>query len=92
MSRFLWVSNQKPKATHYSIRYTSPPSAHISELMKVNPLTNESQKQKFHSRYLTVLPLPDMSTVRTGANRGVSRYLTENYLGLSIFKSLMVSS
>jgi hypothetical protein len=28
---------------------------------------------------------PDMSTVCTGANRGVSRYLTENYPGLGIF-------
>jgi hypothetical protein len=26
-----------------------------------------------------------MSTVCTGANRGVSRYLTENYPGLGIF-------
>jgi hypothetical protein len=29
--------------------------------------------------------LIDMSTVCTGANRGVSRYLTENYPGLGIF-------
>jgi hypothetical protein len=27
----------------------------------------------------------DMSTVCTGANRGASRYLTENCLGLGVF-------
>jgi hypothetical protein len=33
-----------------------------------------------------------MLTVRTGANRGVSRYLTENYPGLGVFTQVSYGS
>jgi hypothetical protein len=34
----------------------------------------------------------DLLTVRTGANRGARRYLTENYPGLGVFTQVLVVS
>jgi hypothetical protein len=35
---------------------------------------------------------PDLLTVRTGANRGARRYLTENYPGLGVFTQVFYGS
>jgi hypothetical protein len=62
----------------------------INFSFKITDFSTFSQKILLTGLVFQAIPLrADMSTVCTGANRGVSRYLTENYPGLGIFTQVL---